>query len=695
MLCDALDEALGKRCELVLAEIDRLLTSRLYEKAPLVITARTREDPGNRLRNLHPYTIQDLNDEAVRTFVQVYCREGDNEKEILVHLERAGLLESGGLGRNPFWLRLIVASGTFQGRKGKILKESVQSLLEREWDEKSAAQRAGWTRLSAKEEQLTETRWALAWLAYRMSEMGVVSLSHDQVVNEILPTWLNQRSSGARLQAADVVGLGRDAQLLVYWPGPLRFRHRLIQEAMTAQLLASDEGLCQNAIAQHAADAGWWETLLMLGHLATDPGTLLGTVLGDGSSKPRLFLGAAILQGIEEPDPTIREQVIFALGGSLAEGVTEGHKAAVTALALIDQEGMAGLLNDLLQNSNDLLQQAALELLPILGDEALMALSLPSLLTILHKGDVGLQDIAIQAVASMGEDARQSALADMPLERRVIIKAALRQIDEPRAGAGVLIRDKQWLPAIAWGGVVPTGTYTVGGDNDAFISFGQKKVPIAQPYQLARYPVTYAQFECFVTAADFNDPRWWAGMPAQEKAFGTVYQLRELSEPAFPYWNHPRERVSWYQAIAFCRWLSDKLEEEIDLPHEHEWEVAARYPDGRFYPWGNTFDAAKTNTTESSLNETTAVGLYPDGRNPTLDLYDMSGNVWEWCRNEYEDPDDIQVDESGHRSALRGGSWDYVQYYARAAFRYYGHPAYRDSFSGFRVVVRRPPSREP
>ena len=94
-------------------------------------------------------------------------------------------------------------------------------------------------------------------------------------------------------------------------------------------------------------------------------------------------------------------------------------------------------------------------------------------------------------------------------------------------------------------------------------------------------------------------------------------EAQEEGEQAWPLANRPRERVSWYQAIAFCRWLSDKLGEEIDLPHEYEWEVAARYPDGRFYPWENDFDETRANTGKSGLNQTTAVGIFPDGANPT------------------------------------------------------------------------------
>ena len=133
---------------------------------------------------------------------------------------------------------------------------------------------------------------------------------------------------------------------------------------------------------------------------------------------------------------------------------------------------------------------------------------------------------------------------------------------------------------------------------------------------------------------------------------------------------------------------------DIDLPHEYEWEVAARYPDGRFYPWGNDFDTATANTGKSGIGQTTAVGIFPDGANPTLNLHDLSGNVWEWCRNKYNKPDEEwtdkdPVDRSGDNRTLRGGSWDYDSRFVRAAARYYYPPAYRHGY-GFRVVVRRP-----
>ncbi|HRQ36508.1 MAG TPA: SUMF1/EgtB/PvdO family nonheme iron enzyme [Chloroflexota bacterium] len=282
----------------------------------------------------------------------------------------------------------------------------------------------------------------------------------------------------------------------------------------------------------------------------------------------------------------------------------------------------------------------------------------------------------------------------LPPRERAAAGRALAQLGDPRPGVGVVVRDGVQLPDIAWGGEVPAGTYTIGGDKQAFQSFDKQEITIKYPYRLSRYPITYAQFQCFVEAADFGDGRWWADMPEIAQDWqGNKYPVREIAEQRFPYASHPREMVSWYQAVAFCRWLSHKLGITVQLPHEYEWEAAARYPHGRAYPWGDDFDSDKANTHESGIGQTTAVGLYPSGRNVALDLYDLSGNVWEWCRNKFQNPDKEAVDQSSGWRVWRGGSWINLADDARAACRFNFDPGNRNLDVGFRVVVVRPPSQ--
>ncbi len=266
---------------------------------------------------------------------------------------------------------------------------------------------------------------------------------------------------------------------------------------------------------------------------------------------------------------------------------------------------------------------------------------------------------------------------------------ALPQIGDPRPGVGVL---ENGLPDIAWGGVVPAGMYTIGGDRKAYRSFEQKEVEIVQAFRLAKYPVTVAQFDCFVQADDADDERWWAGMPVDEK-YVTRIAASNWAEA-----NRPRETITWYQAVAFCRWLNDKLTVEISLPHEHEWEVAARYAgdgvcDRRGYVWGDdSITHNHANYSETNLDQTWAVGLFIRGKQSKLGLHDLSGNVWEWCANKYEDVAMANVDESGDNRTLRGGSLYDLRDHCRAAYRHSGRPHDRDLSIGMRLCVRVRPS---
>ena len=99
--------------------------------------------------------------------------------------------------------------------------------------------------------------------------------------------------------------------------------------------------------------------------------------------------------------------------------------------------------------------------------------------------------------------------------------------------------------------------------------------------------------------------------------------------------------VSWYEASAYCQWLTAELraqgrigdDREVRLPTQEQWMQAAGK--GK-YPWGDEFDPAKANTEESGLGQTTPVHMYPGGQTAE-GVWDMSGNVWEWTADRDED----------------------------------------------------------
>src|SRR5215470_14318487 len=153
-----------------------------------------------------------------------------------------------------------------------------------------------------------------------------------------------------------------------------------------------------------------------------------------------------------------------------------------------------------------------------------------------------------------------------PSERDEVGRA-LAKLGDPRPGVGVR---QDGLPDIEWCAVP-------GGD---FIYRDGEYITLPTFY-IAKYPITYSQFQPFIDAEDgFREDDWW---------YGLAKHVKKPLQSAWSIDNYPRENVNWYEAVAFCRWLSSRLGYEVRLPTEQEWEKAARGTDGRVYPWGNEY----------------------------------------------------------------------------------------------------------
>lgn len=159
------------------------------------------------------------------------------------------------------------------------------------------------------------------------------------------------------------------------------------------------------------------------------------------------------------------------------------------------------------------------------------------------------------------------------------------------------------------------------------------------------------------------------------------------------YEKHPVVMVTWYGATEFCKWVSRTYGGNYRLPTEAEWEYAARggqNTQGYKYPGSNSVGSVAWYDGNSGSDTHPVAGRSAN----EAGLYDMSGNVWEWCRDVYHDsykgaPADGSAWTSGGNQnvrVLRGGSWYYLDYYCRVAVRYYNYPSIALYLIGFRLV---------
>jgi formylglycine-generating enzyme required for sulfatase activity len=224
--------------------------------------------------------------------------------------------------------------------------------------------------------------------------------------------------------------------------------------------------------------------------------------------------------------------------------------------------------------------------------------------------------------------------------------------------------------------LIPPGKYLMGspaGEPDRGKNEQQHEVEITKAFYLGKYEVTQEQYEA----------------------------LMEQNPSIFHGKRLPVERVSWEDATAFCKALTSRTGKEVRLPTEAEWEYACRAGAVTPFHFGRELNGKQAN----------CAGLYPYGTEEmgpyklqtcevgsyapnAWGLYDMHGNVWEWCADWYaeqyraEDKKDPNGPLTGEGRVLRGGSWINHAVFCRAGHRRRLLPVYRDERCGFRVAFR-------
>jgi len=279
----------------------------------------------------------------------------------------------------------------------------------------------------------------------------------------------------------------------------------------------------------------------------------------------------------------------------------------------------------------------------------------------------------------------------LPVAERVRAGFLLGELGDPRTPVSI----EEWRREIvrSQGGAtdgyfcrVEAGTYWIGSD-DRDPDADEHEKPqhlftVEQPFVIARYPITNAQWQAWVEQA--------SGQPSY------AANDDDINRP-----NQPVVAITWHMANAFCAWLSEQLSSALPkgsmlrLPTEQEWDAAARGGDTRRYPWGNDWRGDHAATDEDRETRgwrwSVPVGCYPAGAAPCGAL-DMAGNVWEWTASVWQSyPGAGKAFTNEERRVLRGGSaWGgnrkNVRCGARGRLRP-GNYGINVNIFGFRVVL--------
>ena len=245
-----------------------------------------------------------------------------------------------------------------------------------------------------------------------------------------------------------------------------------------------------------------------------------------------------------------------------------------------------------------------------------------------------------------------------------------------------LAMEKTFANSLGMGFVlIPAGSFTMGsppGEPHRNRDEVQHNVTISKPFYMQTTEVTIKQWRALMGRKLFG----------QRKGSGDM----------------PVVKVSWYDCMNFIEKLNDLKQGTYRLPTEAEWEYACRAGSTTAYSWGKDIDCNKalysnnTLKSEKCIDYVESKGMMPD--RPVLvksyppnawGLYDMHGNVWEWCQDRYGAyPKGAAVDprgpDSGSNWVRRGGSWFKYGYYCRGANRNWGLPTSRYQTTGFRLV---------
>lgn len=338
------------------------------------------------------------------------------------------------------------------------------------------------------------------------------------------------------------------------------------------------------------------------------------------------------------------------------------------------------------------------------------------------------------------------------LRARIAAGLALGELGDPRFTRQQGPYGSYLLPPFV---EIPGGIYHIGSNEGLYEDEAPMHSVALGPFAIGQFPVTNAEWAFFMQAGGYEDERWWnteaarAWRHGEDTAEGPKQQWRDerkylqdnfdcirqwhregritskqaedweeivnMSDDAFEallaewypggrqtqpaYWHNedfnsparPVVGICWFEAGAYCAWLSVQTGQMFRLPTEAEWEAAACGMPHRRYAFGNDFDAMRCNTFETHIRRTTPIGVFPHGMTPE-GLIDITGNTYDWTNSLYqpypyngEDGREEPTPTNAPR-VLRGGAWFDMHVTVRTSYRHHSDPGTRNNGIGLRVV---------
>ena len=689
MLWDGLDEVASETERAAVAEVLTAFARR-YPGCRYVATCRPEGyQDAARLPDFYHATPDTFLPEEIRIFVHLWYQEAarlsrevnPEEAESLIRRIEANPAASK-MAANPLLLTVITfvhfVGEPLPERRAKLYDRAVSVLLT--WDKYKPMEEYP----AVRDRDEDTRRQYLEEVAFNLQEQGggegegARGAPYDKVVGWLAPNFRSGDDPDGRQGARNFLKWVVERSYLMQIVGErLEFPHRAFQEYLAARHLAKRDKKELIEYLQGVLDKSWWEETVLL-----TPADLSQF----DRDKARHIIQA---MAIEQAPP-----------GRLY------HDLVLAARALADVE--RGLLGQ------DLEREIADWLVPAIADEN-PAFAVPA---------------RIQAGEALGDPRAGVCTREPDL---VKVPAGTFLMGSPSEEV------KRWKE-FTWERI-EAGTYkppegqTKEWLRDVYFAWleaeeGVHEVDVPE-FFIARYPVTNAQFAYFIKDGGYKEQGYWteAGWQWRQGAgegWGRPPDRRDRPmfwhDPRFNRSNQPVVGVTWYEAMAYCCWLTERIgksanqqiaEFVVRLPTEAEWEKAARgglFLDGdetrqqpnpqpqRVWTWEGDWDENKANTWEGPAQKTTAVGLYPAGRSP-YGVLDLIGNVWEWTNTrwgteplkpDYGQPyqcDERENPEGVFLRVLRGGSWGSGQVGARCACRYGVGPGNWDDGVGVRLVV--------